>query len=247
MRVGTPEWNSADQYYSFPVTSDFTRTSFGSEPVLRFIDVSGVYLQFIQETASYFMTPLSLNRFRKVTHELTFSDEGEPKTLTKHEIDWELSEIRVHASKIQILWSPRAHRPLLTVPPGFLDDDVEEYASVPAPPQATPIKAVPRTTSDTPAGGILADEILDAADSIPFHTPQPVVSTAEVAQQRTAAKRRVREARLRVAMARLRAERLAKRFLERYGDLTLGEEADSGLSSESELEGVAYPKNIGSH
>jgi hypothetical protein len=81
----------------------------------------------------------------------------------------------------------------------------------------------------------------DSGDaSIPFEDPASNTEKAKRARER----RRIREARLRVVLSKLRAERLAERYYKRYGNFD-GAASESELSSEEELlppEAAATPK-----
>jgi hypothetical protein len=72
-------------------------------------------------------------------------------------------------------------------------------------------------------------DLQEVGGIIPFEDP-----AAEEKARRAKERRRIREARLRLILSKLRAERLAERYYKRYGNFD-GVGSDSELSSEDEL------------
>jgi hypothetical protein len=87
-----------------------------------------------------------------------------------------------------------------------------------------PAAAVPPATADRPPSPV-ANEV--AMEAIPFRAP--------TAEDRERLKRSIRHARLRIALAQLRAERLAEKYYRRYGawDGVDEDGSDSDLSVDS--------------
>jgi len=71
--------------------------------------------------------------------------------------------------------------------------------------------------------------LIEGGSTIPFEDP-----AAAEKVKRARERRRIREARLRVVLSKLRAERLAARYFKRYGNFD-GVDSESELSSEEEL------------
>lgn len=180
---------------------------------------------FLGKAAAYFSGELPLATFLK---RLVFSwDLGEleediqvkaPKRL---ELVWIPARILFQTGRYELIWR-------LTGVEEFSGLDEEELP---------PVVAV--------GGGglpVSLEEVVETT-SIPFEP-----AGREALTPRAAARKKVREARLRVAVAQLRAERLAQNYFEKYGDFEgIGEDSDSDLSldSDPEITAALLRKNIG--
>jgi hypothetical protein len=92
--------------------------------------------------------------------------------------------------------------------------------------QATHLVIEVQTPAKTPAPAVIEE-----SDAIPFDSSNTIVQPSP----RRGEKQKVREARLRAALAHLRAERLALKYYEKYGKME-EDDKDSTLSIESEFE-----------
>ena len=241
MKIEEPVWNRAENHYKFILSesSDCCVHSYGAAPELTVADISGLLITLSNGISPYFASPIPVGLFRKRLIHCWPLEEGQIPSMEHYHIEWNPVELYVYTNKFELHWTPSQWNKLSTIPPGFLQADEEIK-------EDQPRTVTVLQSSDTPApkGAILGMELLEASEeAIPYDDTETVIVS-----QRLLEKRRVREARLRVAVARLKAERLAKRFYQKYGDLQLGAgESDSDLSGESEEDLEAYPKNIGSH
>lgn len=131
---------------------------------------------------------------------------------------WIPAQIHFYPARYEIHWSLRAvtYVPEPSIPPGFLErgDEIEGETLGPL---------------ELPGQGGEELASLDA-EAIPLSTK----FTQEECAMRAAARKRIREARLRVALAQLRAERLAERYYRKYGDFEDLDESGSDLSEEED-------------
>ena len=92
--------------------------------------------------------------------------------------------------------------------------------------QATHLIIEVQAPAKTPAASVIEE-----SDTIPFDSSNTIVQPSP----RRGEKQKVREARLRAALAHLRAERLALKYYEKYGKIE-EDDKDSTLSIESDFE-----------
>jgi hypothetical protein len=180
---------------------------------------------FLGRAANYFSAELPLTTFLK---RLVFSwDLGEleediqvkaPKRL---ELVWIPARILFQTGRYELVWQLVG---------------VEEFSGLDE-------EELPAFASSGGGEGlpVSLEEVVETT-SIPFE------SAGRSLTPRGAARKKVREARLRVAVAQLRAERLAQNYFEKYGDFEgVGEDSDSDLSldSDPEITAALLRKNIG--
>jgi hypothetical protein len=202
----------------------------GSTPV----DVSGnpvfegIVREFLSSSARYFSRPLEYEQFQRRATHTWLAEQGvlfRPASGVIYKVEWQLERVIFYANRYEAIWRMQAVQPVV----------VAAACTAAPPPAAIEAETLP---SPVPKGV----EVETA--TIPFRT-----ATAE---EREKLKRSIRHARLRIALAQLRAERLAEKYYRRYGswDGADGEEegSDSDLSVDS-VGGIAPPataENIGS-
>jgi hypothetical protein len=140
----------------------------------------------------------------------------------------------------------RPASPLLSVTPAVAED-VPPPPEMPPPPAVSPESKEPEkseTPPSTPTPSVAPEPMPTTTPStLPEEVPSEDLSTLPLKPPRSStekaersnARRRIRQARLRVALAKLRAERLAERYYSRYKSFEgLEDDSDSELSSEAE-------------
>ena len=231
LSVNTPTWNKTEQHYSFGlkanmiiVTKPLLEFTDKSLPVTFKQDVHDLMSEFLEKTKQWFATPLklesSLRRLRHSWPSLTKADGFMTLTLTpgcmvisskEMILQWQLvkslpSEPYISADFLEST-TPRPQSPVLS--PG---------------PQPTPSV---RT--------IQIQNTVDSSESLVPVNDLPLSDILELeseSKEKTMEKQRIREARLRVALAKLKAERMAQKYYMRYGEDL--ENEDSELSSVSD-------------
>jgi hypothetical protein len=136
------------------------------------------------------------------------------------QITWMPTEIRISSNMHTVVWKILTkEQATIRIPPGFG--------------QPAPVRTVTLVSPEPETVGL---ELLESMDEIPYEGEEPVVNVATSEQYRAAERKRIRQARLKAELSKLRVQRLAQRYFERYGDLgDLEDEDDSSLSSDSEL------------
>lgn len=175
--------------------------------------------KFLMEAGKYFSkqltTPMFMQRLQHIWN-AELIDIDPLKDIAS--AIWIPAQIHFYATRYEIHWSLRAvsYVPEPSIPSGFLErgDDIggEDLVPLELPGQC--------------------DEELGSldADAIPLSSKY----TQEEYVQRAAARKRIRQARLRVALAQLRAERLAERYYRKYGDFEDLDDSNSELSEEED-------------
>lgn len=186
------------------------------QQLVSFIDV------FLKEAGKYFSKQLTAQMFmQRLQHiwNTSMVDVNPLKDVAS--AIWIPAQIHFYPARYEIHWSLRAvtYVPEPNIPPGFLERGDDIGGEV--------IGGGPLELPGQEAGEELGS--LDA-DAIPLSTKY----TQEEYLQRAAARKRIRQARLRVALAQLRAERLAERYYRKYGDFEDLDDSNSELSEEED-------------
>jgi hypothetical protein len=202
--------------------SSATDIPFSVEPAIQqqlisFIDV------FLKEASKYFSKQLTAPMFMQRLQHIwnTSLIDVDPLKDVASAI-WIPAQIHFYAARYEIHWSLRAvtYVPEPSIPPGFLErgDDIGG-------------EVIGGGPLELPGHGEGEEELgaLDA-EAIPLSSKY----TQEEVVQRAAARKRIRQARLRVALAQLRAERLAERYYRKYGDFEDLDDSNSELSEEED-------------
>jgi hypothetical protein len=176
---------------------------------------------FLEKAATYFNGQLPLATFLKrlvVSWEIGELEE-DLHLFPRLELVWIPARILFQSGRYELVWQ------LLQVHE-FSGLDEEELPAIAGGGEGLPVSM---------------EEVVETT-GIPFESAAGPVSA------RAAARKKVREARLRVAIAQLRAERLAANYFDKYGTFDeVGEDSDSDLSMDSdpEITAALLRKNIG--
>jgi hypothetical protein len=135
---------------------------------------------------------------------------------------WIPDRILFYASRYELHWYLRAvdFVPEPTIPPGFLERGVADEELVEINTEGAPFEL---PGQEGPLGAL--DE-----DAIPLSSR----FTREELEKKAMERQRIRQARLRVALAQLKAERLAERYYRKYGDFEDMDDSGSELSGDEE-------------
>ena len=179
---------------------------------------------FLGKAASYFSAELPLATFlKRLVHSWElgeFEEDIQLKSPKRLELIWIPARILFQTGRYELVWRLIG---------------VEEFSGLDE-------EELPAFASSSGGGLPVSMEEVVETTSIPFEPAGRSLTP------RGAARKKVREARLRVAVAQLRAERLAQTYFEKYGDFEgVGEDSDSDLSldSDPEITAALLRKNIG--
>ena len=229
MDILSPIWNPREYYFSFLLVNppSWTQVSDATAPNPdAATDLSGIITTFLEKSSSHFMTPLYWSTFvNNLEHEWNGWTEhtgANPPTDARNpiQITWVPTEIRISSNMHTLVWKILTkEQATIRIPPGFG--------------QPAPVRTVTLVSPEPETVGL---ELLESMDEIPYEGEEPVADVSVSEQNRALERKRIRQARLKAELSKLRAHRLAQRYFERYGDLGDSvDEDDSSLSSDSEL------------
>jgi len=232
LSVNTPTWNKSEQCYSFGlkanmiiITKPLLEFTDKSLPVTFKQDVNDLMTEFLEKTRQWFASPLKLeSSLRRLRHSWP--------TLTKPEgfVTLTFSPAFMIISSKEMILDWQLVKSLPSEP--FISADFLE-STTPRP--QSPVLIAPGP-SDAP--GIRTIQIQNTVDSSEALVPvndlplSDILELESESKEKTMEKQRIREARLKVALAKLKAERMAQKYYMRYGEDL--ENEDSELSSASD-------------
>ena len=245
LTVNTPTWDKVEQQYSFGlkvnmiiVTKPLLEFTDKSLPVTFQQDVNDLMTEFLEKTKQWFASPLklesSLRRLKQSWPSLTKADGFVTLTFTpacmiisskEMILEWQLvkslpSEPFISADFLEST-TPRPQSPVLASP-GPREQALASTGS----------------SEQVLAQGVRTIQIQNTVDSSEALVPvndlplSDILELESESKERGMEKQRIREARLRVALAKLKAERMAQKYYMRYGEDL--ENEDSELSSASD-------------
>ena len=241
MEIGTPTYIASETLYVFPFkssqvtipskvkyieTADFPDAPDVTEEKTKKI-IEDIIEDFIEKTKRYFATPLRaktiLSRLNHVWEGVSLAN----KTITPgwYSVAWEPSKLKIAPRTFTLVWNSGDLIPDQPVIPSDYLADAESRSPSPAP----EVRTIQIQQGNTLANGLeeLEPDFSDTKDS-------RMVTLEYEAPAHRMEKKKIREAKLRAALAALKAERMAERYYQKYG--TLPGDDSSDLSSESEIE-----------
>ena len=232
MEIGTPTWNSGSQSYSFRILKSshtLDQVLYCEQPSQK-LDLPASSVQayitafipaFLQQTKKYFTNPLTYEKVVRYLRHTTLTD-GLPEKAGWYTFHWQPYSLTIKANDFLLTWQVSG---------------IEE-AEVVIPPEFT-VSTTPRAQSPLPeqTRNIQIHDSLIPVGDLPLSDLPPLsfqTDLADPAQEEI--KRRIREARLKVQLANLKAQRMEHRYFERYGTQVEDSEDSSEFSSDSEEE-----------
>lgn len=231
LSVNTPEWSKKDQSYIFPFK---TNTVIVTAPLIEFTEkclpvtfqqiVTDLMTEFLEKTKQWFATPLKLeSSLRRLKHLWPTVEKSDSyMTLT-----FSPSSLIITSKEMTLKWTMVKSTPS----DPFISADFLE-STTPRP--RSPVFQ----DNQAPASAVRTIQIQTTVDSSEALVPVNDLPLSDILEmetetkEKTMEKQRIREARLRVALAKLKAERMAQKYYMRYGEDLEAE--DSELSSDSD-------------
>jgi hypothetical protein len=190
--------------------------------------LNAVFEQWISDCSGAFVKPPTLERCL-TNYEVVWDSNAPVATMTAEEeeeswiLQWIPTRIKVDTSKFQIYWAPSYKTKATRIPE--LAEQEENAANANDDPPSSP-----NTRLITAEVNLWPQEVKH--DSLPILDEPALRFDTFLDTQREKYRRRVREARIRAKLARYRAERLAMRYEERFGEYP--EEDDEEAQTEAE-------------
>lgn len=229
MEIGIPTWNSNTMSYSFRFLKpnfSVSQRLYYEPPNVTFpakpTDAAGenFILEVLEKTKKYFTTPLTLEKvLRHLRYTTDVSDA--PKEAGWYEFKWEPSVFIVKSGDFVISWDLEEVKPIEPLIPADFTTTTPRAQS-PAPEQAS-LRQIQIHDSLIPVGDLPLSDL-----------PPLSFGTEEMNPEKEESKRRIREARLKLQLAKLKAQRMEQKYYERYGQPAQESEDSSDFSSESE-------------
>lgn len=258
MEVSAPTWNAAQSSYTFQLQREvptfvslpfFFQSATPEVPPIPSPDsllafCSSLLDTLLEKSRRWFSTAL---RKESVIKRLRHERVSRPPTLPEKDgwytAAWSPDAFEVRSKEFILYWAIQSYQESgPVIPSNFLPPQTPRAQSpVEAPEPQTRTIHIQNTLDANLPEGLIPVQDLPASDLPPL--PFYVGDDAETSR-REVEKRKIREARLRVALAKLKAERMAEHYYQRYGEEPEGD-SDSALSSETASEesfsGHAYP------
>lgn len=237
MEIQTPTWDSKTQSYTFRIaksTLTLEQTVYlEKQTELTLPDISHEHSQafvreFLEKTKKYFTNPLTpekvLRHLRHAVHRV--SQSSLPTDSNWFTISWQPYSFTLKAGEYTLVWEPVSFQETQPVIPA-------EFLGATTPRAQSPI---PEQQQESLRSIQIHDSLIPVGD-LPLSDLPPL--SFEVEEQdpaREESRRRIREARLKVQLAKLKAQRMEQRYYERYGATAEDSDESSEFSSDSEEE-----------
>lgn len=240
MEIHTPIWNRGDASYSFRIL----KCPYEVEQTLYFekstdtLDLPAVKVttevflsDFLEKTKKYFTNPLTSEKiFRHLHHTLAEAHEL-PSAAGSYRFIWKPYSFTIKSGDYNLSWYVASFEEVpMMIPPEFTSSTTPRAQSPQG--QQAPEQLAPQIRNIQ-----IHDSLIPVGDLPLSDLPPLSFSTEDVDPTREEVKRRIREARLKVQLAKLKAERMEHKYFERYGQAVEDSEESSDFSSDSDEEG----------
>jgi hypothetical protein len=222
MEIGIPTWNSSTTSYLFRIL----KSSYQVEQSLYFesstsveipanSDVSKAFVcEFLEKTKKYFTTPLTAEKVLRHLHHTTDTT-NRPTEAGWFTLVWKPYAFIVKSGDFTLSWQIVEAKPTEPVIPADFTTTTPRAQS-PALPEQASLRQIQIHDSLIPVG------------DLPLSDLPPLSFGTDSDPEKEESRRRLREARLKVQLAKLKAQRMEQKYYKRYGQ----DSDDSGESSE---------------
>lgn len=235
MEVGVPTWNTGSRSYSFQILNCKAELKTNSiyyeagaampapAPPATALVQEKIVNAFLEATRKYFTSPLTLDKvLRHLRHSV---QEGDlPTSSGWYDVVWVPTKMIVKTGEYELVWRILTTTETCPVIPSDFTESQTPRAKSPDAPEQHEIRSIQIHDSLIPVGDLPLSDL----PPLPFSTEEEVDPVKEES------KRKIREARLKVALARLKAQRMEQSYYERYGQPPEESENSSETSSDSE-------------
>ena len=229
MEVGNPTWNSEENTYLFP----FTGTLLDLKVNQHISDLSGLSLPedldtmgivdevigiFLERTKRYFVTPLQKETVKKHLRHYVANVANLPTKYQFYTPTWNPVHLKLKSNEFSLFWSVEKWAPTEPlIRPDFFRSKTPAPQSPELQPNLRTIHIQNTMDSLVPVGDLPLSDL-------------PPLNFGEETHEKKEIRRRIREARLKVELAKLKAKRMEQKYYERYGEVQ-GETDESSLGS----------------
>jgi hypothetical protein len=231
MEISIPTWNAKDTSYTFKLLNhtyrammslywDGPQTELSLPATVPWLE--SFLRDFIQASKKYFTNELVLEKVQKRLRQEVYRGDDLPIQSSWYDVSFRPVHLIVKPAEFVLVWTPVEFRETQPVIPSEFLGSTTPRASTPTPEQSLELRTIHVHDSLIPVGDLPLSDL-------------PPLSFGDLPEDpaREDHRRRVREAKLKVALAKLKAQRMEQKYYERYGE-ELSESVDSSdLSSES--------------
>jgi hypothetical protein len=245
MEISIPTWNSESQSYTFRIlkTEAFVEDTVYFDKVTNQVTLpvstqsvcKGVVVEFLEKSKKYFTNPLTPEKvYRHLRHEVYLQSSLLPQESNWYIFYWKPYSLTLKAGDFLLTWE--LHKVAETQPliPATFTESTTPRAQSPN---------VPEQVSEVLRNIQIRDSLIPVGDLPLSDLPPLAFGTEEMDPDREESRRRIREARLKVQLAKLKAQRMEHKYYERYGQPAENSEGSSEVSSESEEETLSFGRH----
>ena len=238
MEIGLPKYNSNPTSYTFRILKSGSHCieQVGFYEPGQTLDLPAnlavtqrFVAEFLEKTRKYFTNPLTSEKVLRHLRQTSYIEES-PKKEGWYTFQWEPYSMTIKSNDFELTWQLMGtHETDALIPPEFTDSTTPRAQS-PAPEQKNEqVRNIQIHDSLIPVGDLPLSDL-----------PPLSFGTEEFDPAREETRRRIREARLKVQLAKLKAQRMEQKYYERYGQVPEDSEESSDFSSDSEEEQLSF-------
>lgn len=191
--------------------------------------------EFLEKTKKYFTNPLTPEKVLRHLRQTMESTELPKWEVGWYEVTWKPTTFIVKSGEFTLLWEITDKKETGPVIPAEFIPPTTPRAQSPVPEQTLQeVRSIQIHDSLIPVGDLPLSDL----PPLSFGTEQQDPAKEEI-------KRRIREARLKLQLAKLKAQRMEQKYFERYGTPAEETEDSSEFSSDSEeeVEDVSFQRH----
>lgn len=231
IEVGHPKWISQEAAYefTFPSAPTFEGPPVPNDTIPSLPDLSKeavlqeILTGFLDKTKQFFVTPLQLEKIKKyLTNHIT-DESRSPAEAGFYKPTWKPAYLKMKSSEFALYWTVASWK--LTGP--LIQSD---FFRPQTPKQQSPELQQPNLRTIHIQNTM--DSLVPVGD-LPL-SDLPPLNFGEESPEKREVRRRIREAKLKVELARLKARRMEQKYYERYGEEAVESDESSLESSESD-------------
>lgn len=246
MEISYPNWNSQENAYLFTIDlpSQHIAGSAVSQPSLATLPdldkhepfLSDLLQEFLEKTKRFFVTPLPLEKVKKyLRHYTSDSASAFPADSSLCKPLWSPTSLKMKTNEFGLYWTIKGWE---VAEPLIQADFFRSTSPAPQSPEP-PSQDAKQHNEVRNQSNLRTIHIQNTMDSLvpvgdlPL-SDLPPLNFQEESHEKKEIRRRIREARLKVELAKLKAKRMSQLYFERYGEAGYSTEESSLESSESD-------------
>ncbi len=243
MEISVPTWNSNSMSYSFRIgkcAHKVEQVAYyeGTNGALEFPAspvISEAFVRdFLEKTKKYFTTPLTAEKVLRHLRQNVTNEGALPSETGWFHFVWAPVVFVVKSGDFALSWEVVDYKKTEPIIPAEFTEAKTPRAQSPAPPEQTrqDLRQIQIHDSLIPVGDLPLSDLPPLSFGVEDQDPE-----------KEEIKRRIREARLKVQLAKLKAQRMEHKYYERYGQTAVDSEESSDFSSDSEEEEVSFGRS----